>query len=137
MVIFTIGNSTYFEVKIPENSGAERDFSLHFGFQTNWVSRRAREEWQFFFMKQASKMALEAAADAIAKKKRTHVHKRPTRRQRQTNAFLGRLIRVKKGYPKFWPHWLVPLRTRLATFRTWRLNSYPAVITSALLALFL
>jgi hypothetical protein len=28
-------NQVGFEVKIPENSGAERDFSLHFGFQKN------------------------------------------------------------------------------------------------------
>jgi hypothetical protein len=91
VVIFTIGNSTYFEVKIPENSDAERDFSLHFGFQTNWVSRRAREEWQFFFMKQSSKMALEAAADAIAKREKK-ARTQKTNTQAAPNQRLSRRI---------------------------------------------
>jgi hypothetical protein len=114
VVIFTIGNSTYFEVKTPENSGAERDFSLYFGFQTNWVSRRAREEWQFFFMKQSSKMALEAAADAIAKREK-NARTQKTNTQAAPNQRLSR--RIDPGKERV-SHGRVPPRTRLATFRT-------------------
>ncbi|CAM6012228.1 unnamed protein product [Sphagnum balticum] len=84
-------------------------------------------------MKQSSKMALEAAADAIAKREK-NARTQKTNTQAAPNQRLSRRIDPGKDRVSHGP---VPPRTRLATFRTWRLHSYPAVITSASLALFL
>lgn len=114
-------------------------FLCTFGFQTNWVSGRAREEWQLFFMKQSSKMALEAAADAIAKRE-NHVSARTqkTNTQAAPNQRLCRRIDPgKTGYPKFWPHGRVPLRTGLTTFRDLEARILPGGYNLSVLAFFL
>lgn len=130
-------NQVGFEVKIPENSGAERDFSLHFGFQTNWVSRRAREKWQFFFMKQLSKMALEAAADAIAKREK-NARTQKTNTQAAPNQRLSRRIDPgKERVSKILAAWAGPTSYPSCHLPDLEAHPYPAVITSALLALFL
>jgi hypothetical protein len=140
VVIFTRGNSTYFEEwRSPRTRVLSATFLCTFGFQTNWLSRRAREEWQLFFMKQSSKMALEAAADAIAKRvNHTNTRTQKTNTQAAPNQRLSpRIDPGKAGYPKIWPHGRVPLRTGLATSRDLEARLLPGGYHLSVLAFFL
>lgn len=114
-------------------------FLCTFGFQTNWVSRRAREEWQLFLMRQSSKLALEAAADAIAKRENhTNARTQKTNTQAAPNQRLSlRIDPGKTGYPKFWPHGRVPLRTGLANSLYLEARPIPGGYNLSLLAFFL
>jgi hypothetical protein len=140
VVIFTRGNSTYFEEwRPPRIRVLSATFLCTFSFQTNWVSRRAREERQLFFMRQTSKMALEAAADAIAKRENhTNPRTQKTNTQAAPNQRLSRRIDPgKTGYPKFWPHGRVPLRIGLTTSRELEARLLPGGYKLSLLAFFL